>query len=91
MDTPHFSSPRTELSGGTAIIVSIPRAAAPGLVHLLRVLLANASVSSFTLRPERYCQPDIPRADIFARSVDHRTKAISGIRLRGKYWYGKRA
>jgi hypothetical protein len=81
----NFSSRATELSGGTAIIVSIPKSGRTWLRAFVCAYFCKRFGLEFTLRPERYCQPDIPRL-IFSHDLfEHRTKGDLWDRLRGKY------
>ena len=81
----NFSSRATELSGGTAIIVSIPKSGRTWLRAFICAYFCRRFGLSFTLRPERYSQPDIPRL-IFSHDLfEHRTKGDLWDRLRGKY------
>jgi len=81
----NFSSRATELSGGTAIIVSIPKSGRTWLRAFVCAYFCKRFGLQFTLRPERYRQPDIPRL-IFSHDLfEHRTKGDLWDRLRGKY------
>ncbi len=81
----NFSSRATELSGGTAIIVSIPKSGRTWLRAFVCAYFCKRFGHQFTLRPERYRQPDIPRL-IFSHDLfEHRTKGDLWDRLRGKY------
>src|SRR5437016_3938248 len=86
----NFSSRATELSGGTAIIVSIPKSGRTWLRAFVCAYFCKRFGLSFTLRPERYRQPDIPRL-IFSHDLfEHRTKGDLWDRLRGKYLVPRR-
>src|SRR5436309_10394609 len=81
----NFSSRATELSGGTAIIVSIPKSGRTWLRAFICAYFCKRFGLEFTLRPERYRQPGIPRL-IFSHDLfEHRTKGDLWDRLRGKY------
>jgi len=81
----NFSSRASELSGGTAIIVSIPKSGRTWLRAFVCAYFCKRFGLEFTLRPERYRQPDIPRL-IFSHDLfEHRTKGDLWDRLRGKY------
>jgi len=81
----NFSSRASELSGGTAIIVSIPKSGRTWLRAFLCAYFCKRFGLEFTLRPERYRQPGIPRL-IFSHDLfEHRTKGDLWDRLRGKY------
>src|SRR5947207_4299842 len=81
----NFSSRATQLSGGSAIIVSIPKSGRTWLRTFVCAYFCKRFGPRFTLRPERYLQPDIPRL-IFSHDLfEHRTKGNLWDRLRGKY------
>jgi len=87
----NFSSRANELSGGTAIIVSIPKSGRTWLRAFLCAYFCKRFGREFTLRPERYCEPGIPRL-IFSHDLfEHRTKGDLWDRLRGKYLVPRRA
>src|SRR6266480_1999424 len=86
----NFSSRASELSGGTAIIVSIPKSGRTWLRAFVCAYFCKRFGLEFTLRPERYRQPDIPRL-IFSHDLfEHRTKGDLWDRLRGKYLVPRR-
>src|SRR5881396_1788953 len=86
----NFSSRATELSGGTAIIVSIPKSGRTWLRAFVCAYFCKRFGFEFTLRPERYCQSGIPRL-IFSHDLfEHRTKGDLWDRLRGKYLVPRR-
>ncbi len=86
----NFSSRATELSGGTAIIVSIPKSGRTWLRAFICAYFCKRFGFEFTLRPERYCQSGIPRL-IFSHDLfEHRTKGDLWDRLRGKYLVPRR-
>lgn len=86
----NFSSRATELSGGTAIIVSIPKSGRTWLRAFVCAYFCKRFGLEFTLRPERYRQPGIPRL-IFSHDLfEHRTKGDLWDRLRGKYLVPRR-
>src|SRR5438552_13377662 len=86
----NFSSRATELSGGTAIIVSIPKSGRTWLRAFVCAYFCKRFGFEFTLRPERYCQSGIPRL-IFSHDLfEHRTKGHLWDRLRGKYLVPRR-
>jgi hypothetical protein len=81
----NFSSRASELSGGTAIIVSIPKSGRTWLRTFLCAYFCKRLGRQFTLRPERYCDARIPRL-IFSHDLfEHRTKGDLWDKLRGKY------
>jgi hypothetical protein len=86
----NFSSRATELSGGAAIIVSVPKSGRTWLRAFLCAYFCKRFGIEFTLRPERYFQPGIPRL-IFSHDLfEHRTKGDLWDRLRGKYLVPRR-
>src|SRR5437764_9057269 len=86
----NFSSRATELSGGTAIIVSIPKSGRTWLRAFLCAYFCKRFGLEFTLRPERYRDSRIPRL-IFSHDLfEHRTKGDLWDRLRGKYLVPRR-
>ena len=81
----NFSSRASHLSGGAAIIVSIPKSGRTWLRTFVCAYFCKRFGLRFTLRPERYLQPEIPRL-IFSHDLfEHRTKGNLWDRLRGKY------
>jgi hypothetical protein len=86
----NFSSRATELSGGTAIIVSVPKSGRTWLRAFICAYFCKRLGLEFTLRPERYGQPGIPRL-IFSHDLfEHHTKGDLWDRLRGKYLVPRR-
>jgi hypothetical protein len=86
----NFSSRATELSGGAAIIVSIPKSGRTWLRAFLCAYFCKRFGLEFTLRPERYGEPGIPRL-IFSHDLfEHRTKGDRWDRFRGKYLVPRR-
>lgn len=81
----NFSSRAADLSGGTAIIVSIPKSGRTWLRAYICAYFCKRFGLEFTLQPERYSQPGIPRL-IFSHDLfEHRTKGDGWDRVRGKY------
>src|SRR5437667_10535339 len=86
----NFSSRASELSGGDAIILSVPKSGRTWLRAFICAYFCKRFGVEFTLRPERYCQPGIPRL-IFSHDLfEHRTKGDRWDRLRGKYLVPRR-
>jgi hypothetical protein len=86
----NFSSRAADLSGGTAIIVSIPKSGRTWLRAFICAYFCKRFGFEFTLRPERYRQQGIPRL-IFSHDLfEHRTKGDLWDRLRGKYLVPRR-
>src|SRR5881227_2900109 len=81
----NFSSRAPELSGGQAIILSIPKSGRTWIRTFLCAYFFKRYGREFTLEPERYCEPGIPRL-IFSHDLfEHRTKGDLWDRVRGKY------
>ncbi len=57
----NFSSRASELSGGKAIILSVPKSGRTWLRAFLCAYFCKRFGLEFTLRPERYDEPGIPR------------------------------
>ncbi len=86
----NFSSRASELSGGNAIIVSVPKSGRTWLRAFLCAYFCKRFGVEFTLRPERYRDSRIPRL-IFSHDLfEHRTKGDLWDRLRGKYLVPRR-
>ena len=81
----NFSSRAGELSGGTAIVVSIPKSGRTWLRAFVCAYFCKRFGLAFTLRPERYCRNDIPRLVFSHDLFEHRTKGDLWDWLRGKY------
>jgi hypothetical protein len=81
----NFSSRVHELSGGDAIIVSVPKSGRTWLRAFLCAYFCKRFGLEFTLRPNRYDERRIPRL-IFSHDLfEHRTKGDRWDRVRGKY------
>jgi hypothetical protein len=81
----NFSSRARELSGGEAIILSIPKSGRTWLRAFLCAYFCKRFGLEFTLRPDRYHEQRIPRL-IFSHDLfEHRTKGDRWDRFRGKY------
>jgi hypothetical protein len=86
----NFSSRARELSGGKAIIVSIPKSGRTWLRAFLCAYFCKRFGLEFTLRPDRHHDQRIPRV-IFSHDIfEHRTKGDRWDRLRGKYLVPRR-
>src|SRR3954471_10973832 len=86
----NFSSRARELSGGDAIILSIPKSGRTWLRAFLCAYFCKRFGLEFTLRPDRYDEHRIPRL-IFSHDLfEHRTKGDGWDRLRGKYLIPRR-
>lgn len=81
----NFSSRAQELSGGDAIILSVPKSGRTWLRAFLCAYFCKRLGLEFTLRPDRYREQRIPRL-IFSHDLfEHRTKGDRWDRFRGKY------
>jgi hypothetical protein len=81
----NFSSRAPELSGGKAIILSVPKSGRTWVRTFLCAYFCKCHGREFTLEPERYREPGIPRL-IFSHDLfEHRTKGDLWDRIRGKY------
>lgn len=81
----NFSSRARELSGGDAIVISIPKSGRTWVRTLLCAYFCKRHGREFTLEPQRYVDLAIPRI-IFSHDLfEHRTKGSVWDRLRGKY------
>ena len=81
----NFSSRAHELSGGDAIILSVPKSGRTWLRAFLCAYFCKRFKVEFTLRPDRYDEQRIPRL-IFSHDLfEHRTKGDRWDRIRGKY------
>jgi hypothetical protein len=86
----NFSSRASELSGGKAIVLSVPKSGRTWIRTFLCAYFCKLHGREFTLKPERYREPDIPRF-IFSHDLfEHRTKGDLWDRIRGKYLVPKR-
>ena len=86
----NFSSRALELSGGKAIILSVPKSGRTWIRAFLYAYFCKRSGREFTLRPEHYGEPGIPRL-IFSHDLfEHRTKGDLWDRIRGKYLVPKK-
>ncbi len=81
----NFSSRARELSGGEAIILSVPKSGRTWLRAFLCAYFCKRFGLEFTLRPDRHDERRIPRL-IFSHDLfEHRTKGDRWDRFRGKY------
>lgn len=81
----NFSSRARQLSGGDAILISIPKSGRTWLRTFLCAYFCQRYGREFTLDPQRYVDLRIPRL-IYSHDVfEHRTKGSWWDRLRGKY------
>ena len=86
----NFSSRARELSGGDAIILSIPKSGRTWLRAFLCAYFCKRFGLEFTLRPGRYALPGFPRIVFSHDRFEHRTKGGRWDRIRGKYLVPRR-
>ena len=86
----NFSSRARELSGGDAIILSIPKSGRTWLRAFLCAYFCKRFGLEFTLRPGRYALPGFPRIVFSHDMFEHRTKGDRWDRIRGKYLVPRR-
>jgi hypothetical protein len=81
----NLSSRARQLSGGDAIVVSIPKSGRTWVRAFLCAYYCECAGKSFTLEPEKYALPQIPRIVYTHDLFEQRTKADWWDKLRGKY------
>lgn len=81
----NFSSRARELSGGDAIVISIPKSGRTWVRTFLCAYFCKRHGREFTLELERYSDRAIPRITYTHDLFEHRTKGSVWDRLRGKY------
>src|SRR5919204_6238933 len=81
----NFSSRARALSGGDMFVVSIPKSGRTWLRTFFCAYFCKLYGHEFTLQPERYRDPAIPRIIYSHDRFEHRTKGNRWDRLRGKY------
>src|SRR6478672_7858614 len=86
----NFSSRARELSGGEAIILSVPKSGRTWLRAFLCAYFCKRFGLEFTLRPDRYDLPGYPRIVFSHDLFEHRTKGDRWDRIRGKYLVPRR-
>jgi Sulfotransferase domain len=86
----NFSSRARDLSGGDAIILSIPKSGRTWLRAFLCAYFCKRFGLEFTLRPGRYALPGFPRIVFSHDRFEHRTKGGRWDRIRGKYLVPRR-
>ena len=86
----NFSSRARELSGGDAIVLSIPKSGRTWLRAFLCAYFCKRFGLEFTLRTGRFDLPGFPRI-VFSHDIfEHRTKGDRWDRVRGKYLIPRR-
>ena len=86
----NFSSRARELSGGDAVILSIPKSGRTWLRAFLCAYFCRRFGLEFTLRPGRYALSGFPRIVFSHDLFEHRTKGDRWDRIRGKYLVPRR-
>jgi hypothetical protein len=86
----NFSSRASELSGGKAIVLSVPKSGRTWIRTFLCAYFCKLHSREFTLQPERYREPGIPRLVFSHDLFEHRTKGDLWDQIRGKYLVPKR-
>src|SRR5213595_2236978 len=86
----NFSSRARELSGGKAIILSVPKSGRTWLRAFLCAYFYKRFGLEFTLRPGRYSLLGFPRIVFSHDLFEHRTKGDRWDRVRGKYLVPRR-
>jgi Sulfotransferase domain len=86
----NFSSRARELSGGHAIILSVPKSGRTWLRAFLCAYFCRRFGLEFTLRTGRYDLPGFPRIVFSHDLFEHRTKGDRWDRVRGKYLVPRR-
>jgi hypothetical protein len=81
----NLSSRARQLSGGDAIIVSIPKSGRTWVRAFLCAYFCHRAGIAFTLEPPRQTAPHIPRIIYSHDLFEQRTKADRWDKLRGKY------
>src|SRR5438552_222127 len=81
----NFSSRARELSGGDAVVISAPKSGRTWVRTFLCAYFCKRTGKPFTLRPDRYHEPDIPRMIFSHDFAEQRMKATLWERVRGKY------
>src|SRR5260370_27677444 len=86
----NFSSRAPELSGGNAIVLSVPKSGRTWVRTFLYAYFCKRRGREFTLEPEHYGEPGIPRF-IFSHDLfEHRTKGDLWDRIPAKYLFPKK-
>jgi hypothetical protein len=81
----NFSSRARQLSGGDAILISIPKSGRTWVRTFLCAYFCQRHGREFTLEPQGYVDLAIPRVIYSHDLFEHRTKGSSWDGLRGKY------
>jgi glycosyltransferase involved in cell wall biosynthesis len=81
----NFSSRASELSGGDAIVISVPKSGRTWVRTFLCAYFCKVTGHPFTLRPDQYHDARVPRLIFSHDLAEHRMKARWWDRIRGKY------
>ena len=81
----NLSSRARELSGGDAVVISVPKSGRTWIRTFLCAYFCRKTGRPFTLRPDRYHEPNIPRMIFSHDFAEQRMKARFWERVRGKY------
>ena len=81
----NLSSRARELSGGDAVVISVPKSGRTWVRTFLCAYFCRKAGRPFTLRPDRYHEPNIPRMIFSHHFAEQRMKARLWERIRGKY------
>src|SRR5438270_95637 len=81
----NLSSRARELSGGDAVVISVPKSGRTWVRTFLCAYFCKRTGRPFTLRPDRYHEPNIPRMIFSHDFAEQRMKATLWERVRGKY------
>jgi glycosyltransferase involved in cell wall biosynthesis len=81
----NFSSRARELSGGDAIVISVPKSGRTWVRTFLCAYFCKRAGKPFTLRPDHYHDPGIPRLIFSHDFAEQRMKGRVWDRVRGKY------
>src|SRR5437660_1183160 len=81
----NFSSRARELSGGDAIVISVPKSGRTWVRTFLCAYFCKRTGHPCTLRPDRYHEPNIPRMIFSHDFAEQRMKATLWERVRGQY------
>jgi len=81
----NLSSRRPALSEGDMFVVSIPKSGRTWIRTFLCAYFCKLREREFTLQPERYGDPEIPRVIYSHDLFEHRTKGNLWDKIRGKY------
>jgi glycosyltransferase involved in cell wall biosynthesis len=81
----NISSRARELSGGDAIVISVPKSGRTWVRTFLCAYFCKRTGQPFTLRPDRYHEPGIPKLIYSHDFAEQRMKARLWDRIRGKY------